>query len=528
MPLRPRVVVAVACLLAATACGSTVQLTSGEVPANGSAATGDGLGLGSGGQSGGGRVTGGSAAGSGSSGGSLGGAGAAAGGQGVGGQSGTAGGGAVASTGSGGTSSGQGPAVRSGGGSIEVGFIYTTGRGAAAAALGAAGVTSGDEEAQWKVLVSYVDAHGGLAGHQIKPVFYGISDSSSQTSSSEAQAACSKFTDDNHVALAMTSFEVADNFYSCMQQHGIPTLVSLESTDGSQQFQSLPLHFEPSTLNLDRQAASLASTVRSDGYLKASGKLSQPKLGIFTFDHPGFASGAQVLLSDLQHAGANISSKDVVEAPWPNSGSDASGIATSASDAVLRFRNDGVNHVLILDANGLLSFLFMEQASSQGYRPRYALTSQSSGTHLAGLLGKSTANSQLAGAVGIGWIPVLDVPFVNYGLQYGNSTTKLCVQLMKSKGQSQGLSSPGAELVALGQCDDLLAMRQAMARIHGTVTGSSMLGGVNALGGSYAPALTFADRLDSQQHDGVATIRDMAYSAGCTCFRYTSGPKSAA
>jgi hypothetical protein len=116
---------------------------------------------------------------------------------------------------------------------ISVGFIYTEGRQQAAAALGAAGVTSGDERAQWELLIKVVNASGGLGGRQIKPVWFAQGSNSGQSISTTEAAACQHFTQDNHVALALSSFEFTNGFVDCMSKRGVPTSYSLESINST-------------------------------------------------------------------------------------------------------------------------------------------------------------------------------------------------------------------------------------------------------------------------------------------------------
>ena len=73
---------------------------------------------------------------------------------------------------------------------------------------------------------------------------------------------------------------------------------------------------------------------------------------------------------------------------------------------MLRFRTEGVTHVIPVDEDGVLTLLFTTSADGQGYRPRYGLGSQSGGT----LIASQAPPSQFERAVGMGWLPVLDVP----------------------------------------------------------------------------------------------------------------------
>jgi hypothetical protein len=93
---------------------------------------------------------------------------------------------------------------------------------------------------------------------------------------------------------------------------------------------------------------------------------------------------------------------------------------------------------------------------------------------------------------------------------------------MLKGGQQQGLSSPGAELVAVGQCDDLFLLQRAFAGLQGPVSGSAIRQAVERVGTSFATAVSFATRYGPGRHDGVSAVRQMAYVTDCSCFRYTS------
>ena len=399
---------------------------------------------------------------------------------------------------------------------ITVGFIYTTGRAEAAAALGAAGVTSGDELAQWKLLIKAVNDSGGLGGRQIRPVFFGESSTSSESISTQESAACQKFTQDNHVAAALSSFEFTDGFMDCMNRHGVPTAYSLETLNATPTYDKFPLQLEPGNLGLDRQGAELGSSLLNQGYF--SGTVPAVN-GVVAYDTTAYHAAVDALERSLHAHGIALKDKRFI--PFPNQTSDTGSVAAQISSIELGFASEGVNHVMIFDLNGLLSLLFMTNAQSQQYHPRYGLTSQSSGTHLADLL-KGNANAQLKDARGIGWIPVLDLSTAEYGPTKGPAARKHCREIMIKGGQQQGLSSPGAELVAAGQCDVAFMLQQAFTHLSGPVSGADIRSAMRALGTSFQPAGTFSTSFGTGRRDGVSTLRDVAYQTSCSCFRYTS------
>src|SRR5437763_937118 len=68
------------------------------------------------------------------------------------------------------------------------------GGGAANAAIGAAGITQGDEKANDQIVIDDINAHGGVAGRKIVPIFHGLDATSTNTLDSQYQAACDDLT----------------------------------------------------------------------------------------------------------------------------------------------------------------------------------------------------------------------------------------------------------------------------------------------------------------------------------------------
>src|SRR5690349_22550034 len=93
------------------------------------------------------------------------------------------------------------------------------------------------------------------------------------------------------------------------------------------------------------------------------------------------------------------------------------------SSAVLKFRSDGVTHVLIWDDNGVATLFFMQQADNQGYRPRYGINSGNNMQVVAQVVSKS----QLTGATGIGWTPAFDIANADSPTsKWANSARRAC------------------------------------------------------------------------------------------------------
>ena len=180
-----------AVLLTTAACGTTVpmgeQVTYNQ-GLNGSAAPGGAAGTGGSGLGGAGLGGTGSAAGAGGAGGSQGAGTTSGGSSSTGGQ---ATGGMTGSTGQGGAGA---PIAK--GSPVEIGFVTTSVGNAAS--LGVSSGSSYSDKQMYAALVAEYNKAGGLAGHQIKPV-YAATDTGGNAWANQFAAACSTFTEDNHV-----------------------------------------------------------------------------------------------------------------------------------------------------------------------------------------------------------------------------------------------------------------------------------------------------------------------------------------
>ena len=201
--------------------------------------------------------------------------------------------------------------------------------------------------------------------------------------------------------------------------------------------------------------------------------------------------------------------------------SDAGPTAAAVSSAVLKLRSDGVTHVVLFDERGLLTLLFLQQAEAQGYRPRYAVTTQNGPQAL--IDGSGLPKRQLVGSKGIAWLPSLDIPPAQNPRTgpYSNDARRRCYDLLASRGQT--FSDVNAEAIAMGICTSLWFFRDAVKASGNILNRIGFMNGVAKLGTSFQAAGVFATRFTATQHDGIAAIRYYVYDDGCGCMKYASG-----
>jgi hypothetical protein len=201
--------------------------------------------------------------------------------------------------------------------------------------------------------------------------------------------------------------------------------------------------------------------------------------------------------------------------------SDLSAQTGQTSSAVLQMAGNGVTHVIDFDDNGTIGLTFMNNAESQGYRPRYGVTSGSEANYL--VTSGTVPAAQFGGAAGIGWSSLLDVP-VNDWLDGANATRRHCAAVLAKAGFKP---QPGFDQVgAAAQCDALNVLTAAIAAAGAAPSQASFARALNTIRAGYQSASTPGTYLTSERRDAVSSSRAWAFSPACRCMSYTSGTQA--
>jgi hypothetical protein len=426
-------------------------------------------------------------------------------------------------TGSGGSTA-NGPGVTDT--EIFIGIGITKNAGAANAAIGAAGITTGDEEAEFKALIDDINANGGLAGRKVVGVEHPFDTASTKPIDTIYQEACDDWTQDHKIFIAMTGTQ--EVMLQCLHERGVFAVEDNLTLSDEATFRRFPYYVEVGSLNLDRAAAAEVPALKAQGWFSGwNAATGQPgggkaKVGVLTYDRPAFAHAAdEVLVPALAALGYGPDAADVVKVTNPQSTQDTGAVAAAVSGAVLKFRSDKVSHVIILDASAVLTLLFLNNAESQHYRPRYGFTSQNGPQAL--LDPGNIPQAQLIGSKGIGWIPSIDItPSRNPpNGPYSNDARRACLALMSKHGIT--FSDANAESIAYAHCNEFWLIRDAFKRMgDGPITRDALLRAVESFGTSFQAANGFETRFGPGRHDGAGAARYYAYDGGCGCMTYTS------
>lgn len=420
-----------------------------------------------------------------------------------------------------GVSTGVGPGVTRT--TINVGVPYTSNGDAANAALGAAAITRGNEKDDMRAVIEDINANGGVAGRRLVPVYYAYDAQSADSRDSQDQAACETFTRDNKV-FAVFGGGLGENFDACMQKAGVLKLSSGRLIDEDRAyFRKYPTLFNLSVPSQDRMMADQVDTLRRLGYFTgwnpAAGEPgpNPVKIGVLSIDTPTWSRPLRsVLLPALKSIGFAVDPANVYEVYNPQSDAEISRTTTDIQNATLKFQSNGVTHVIMLDANASLTLLFAPGAKNQRYYPRLGMNSATGAQALkdAGVIG----NDQLNGAVGLGWFPSLDVPAAETK-KYATAETRRCLQVMKER-TGQSFDSTNAASLALTKCDMGYFFDQVATGAGPRLNLQQVVASIEAVGGSYKPALVPASFVSSAQHDAITQGYDMRWNTACSCTRY--------
>lgn len=402
---------------------------------------------------------------------------------------------------------------------VLVGLTYTEDSAAANAALGAGGLTGGDQKRNYEALLRYFNDRGGAHGREIVPVYHRYEATSNQPYAQQEQAACATFTEDQPVFVSLAGGLQAlsdGTFNACMHAAGTPILAASALSDqNDSSFQRWPHFVQAPTLSLDAIARLWPAGLDESGYFEPRTPAGETRIGLLTYDTETMRTTAERSLKPaLAELGHGFEDERYVR--QPSSFSDVSDMSAEVQSAVLAFRTAGIEHVMIQDAgNALLTLLFMNGAESQGYRPRYGLTTNNGGQLLVG----AVPEAQYDDARLVGWHPSIDVPPSRFDEPMGRGR-ELCDAIYADAGIT--FSDGNAQLVAYGQCDEFRVLLAAVEAGSGPLAQDTFTGDFLSVGTSFETAVVGPTRFAPDRRYGVARYRLAEFSGDCSCFTYTT------
>jgi hypothetical protein len=392
---------------------------------------------------------------------------------------------------------------------LKIGLLYAD-NGEANAAVGASTSNSLNAERALKAFVEGFNKSGGLEGRKIQPVYHAI-DATSSDYSTQASAACARFTQDNRVAVVFDyALHIRYGMGACLAKNGIPHL-ALNAADEAQG-DALLLFATPGNMTTDRLYRSVLSGLSGTEYVT-----SEHRVGVLLEDCPHLR---RVLDQSVKPTMKTLELQLVSTQTFGcATGFTAAGPAASAiQSAVLAFRSADVDRVLMVsDYEQVALLLFGPQAESQGYRPGYMLSSQAQ----ASVMRANLPSGQWPQLHGVGYARGVDIDDPGTPLP---STDKRCLSLL----QAGGAAARGWQdtYVATAICNPFLLLEQALRVTKGDAQGRAVSQAITSLGTSFVAAGTVdgRTRFGDKRTDGPENAAPFSFVTDCSCMRYTGSP----
>ena len=397
---------------------------------------------------------------------------------------------------------------------LKIGFVFVD-AGSAAAVDSAAGVSTGTTVTPKQVmesLISYDNAHGGLAGRQVSLVEV-AENGSSPNFSSDAGAACQTFTVDKPVPVVIDfTYGGGSGFDSCLGKAGVEDLTVAVPSDAAT-LDALPYEVATQLMTPDRGYSAAVTELAKTGYLTGSSKL-----GVFLDACPtSKAAYNTTVLPTIKRLGLTVAKTYTATCIAGEGGLGQAGSDTSS--AVLQFRAAGVDRVMMVTGqDSTFYILFNEAADSQGYAPGYVMTSDAQPVALE----MNFAASQKPNMHGAGNLPALDTDKPKIP---GTPAEAACDADAKAGGAPPTTGEDYYYVSAA--CGPLALLGAALATDGGNATAPVLSKAITALGTSFDDPGVLGGAADLSHQDAPADVSVFGYDTGCSCLKYTTAPAAA-
>ncbi len=402
---------------------------------------------------------------------------------------------------------------------VEVGVIYGANLCEAAAVLsGGAAPGSGScpsnqdlERYHLALLAHATKTYGGLAGHPIKPVFFGFDIGGDYAE--EQQRACTLFTQDHKVSYVVNGFDL-EELRVCFNKAGIVNVIAAGSVSRADTvvYAENPRYVQSGALHLDKIAKALVNGLKARGYFTPGAKI-----GLAGYDSPPYLRAIKnSLVPALARYGLKF--EDQVLIKPTSSFNDAVAGQQPATNGVVRFQAKGITHVIFFEDSGGMTFNFTAAASNQKYYPRYGLSGNSQHACVPCLSDDAEKDRIWDNAVHVGWSPLYDLN-TNVDIPK-NAAWQLCEKL---------ITDAGGDALAFGVgqyyrwCDAYFMFAMA-GKAAGTLNLDAIIRGYPSASGYVAAVLAGPADYSAGRRDGVGTARYAGYGKGCHCWSYQSDP----
>jgi hypothetical protein len=391
---------------------------------------------------------------------------------------------------------------------VYMGVVYCGDCGPGYAALGAGGAApTYDVRAVWQAVFDFANAHGGFAGRRIVPVWF--RSSLYADTNTELQAACDFWTKDHRVFAMIAGDDIINE---CAERAGAIPLGSGTAAT----FRRFPHLVHPDTIALDRLGVVTVNGLHKVGYFAG-------KLGLVTWDEPDYRRTMEdgYLPALAEHG---LRPVDTYYVTPPQDFGGIGNTSAAISSAITKFQSEGIDHVILQDGGagvlgggGGLTLLWMNQAKSQRYYPRY-------GQNIYNSPGDSLLPAdQQDHAIAI------DQSDFDRRMDAGfrpNAVREKCHRIMQDAGMPVANNYASDQQVAGLACDFTFMIHRTINSVA-VITNDSVVAALPALGRSLGSALVYGNKFVPGRRDGGSLVRAEEYFADCECLRYLGTPYDA-
>lgn len=372
--------------------------------------------------------------------------------------------------------------------------------------------STGDIRAQMAAIAADINRRGGLAGRRISLVQHKFDTAQTLNDpNTAAQAACADWTQDHKVFAVVMPDVVNDTLLRCLHKANTPVVnaggfANLQLERFYQPtYSAYPTFFNVGTMlgeTFDRIAIRRLVERRFfqtwDTVAGAPGSAPM-KLGVLVPDSAGGETALRSITAQLARHG--IKPTDVVR-----HSTNVANRAAESSNAVLRFRTDGITHVI-----GDMGVVFMQNAENQHYRPRYLIP------FFPAIFAANAPSGQLQGAMAEEGLPAVATDAA-HDPGDPSPASKYCKKVMAAAGLPY--TDRTTLHTMLSQCDSLYSLKAAIDQ-GGVLSKQGLVKGFESLG-SRNSAVTWGSFFSPTQHASATVLRDMSFQAACKCFFFTS------
>jgi hypothetical protein len=388
---------------------------------------------------------------------------------------------------------------------LWIGSIRIADPGAVGALVG--GINANVDE-YVDALVAEINAAGGIACREVRVSYFDYAGTA--PSPEQEQAMCTQWTQDRPVFAVLLSLDSPGFIlHPCLDAAGVVALDAggafARDRRGLEELEHLVVVNSP---DLTRGAIAQVDAHVRHGLLD-----SASRIGVLQYDEPvSTRTVDEGLTPALATYGLAIAERRSVIDPQDEA--ELGLRDQQVSNVVLQFKAAGVDRVIFVRGDGL-ALSFMTVAESQAYRPGYGLTTFE--VPVGGTGGAPPA--QLRGAHAAGWVPESDLA-PSEPPSWG--ARDRCLDHLRDLGFE--FSGHADRLIALAVCDAVWFVEAAMDAMSNEISADTFVDGVTRLGDGFESALVGPTRFGPGRRDGAAMYFDLAYDDACACWTRVGGP----